>query len=208
MYGQTEATARLSYLPPPLLGAKLGSIGRGIPGVTLRVMGDDGHEVNPGDVGEIYAWGDSICPGYLGEPETSAQKFIDGVLHTGDLATVDEDGFIYIVDRKADFIKSYGIRVSSQQIENCIVELPEVVTAAVIGEPDLVRGEAIKAFVVLRAGGHLTANDILAHCAGRLANYMRAKEVAFIDQLPINAHGKIMKTELRKLSASSEAVVA
>ena len=104
--------------------------------------------------------------------------------------------------------RAYGIRVSSQQIENCIVELPEVVTAAVIGEPDLVRGEAIKAFVVLRAGAQLTANDILAHCAGRLANYMVPKEVVFIDHLPINAHGKIMKTELRKLSAPSEAVVA
>ena len=81
-------------------------------------------------------------------------------------------------------------------------------TAAVIGEPDLVRGEAIKAFVVLRAGEQLTANDILAHCASRLESYMVPKEVVFIDQLPINAHGKIMKTELRKLSAPSEATVA
>ena len=138
----------------------------------------------------------------------SGRSLSTACLHTGDLATVDEDGFIYVVDRKADFIKSYGIRVSSQQIENCIVELPEVVTAAVIGEPDLVRGEAIKAFVVLRAGSQLTANDILAHCAGRLANYMVPKEVVFIDHLPINAHGKIMKTELRKVSAPNEAVVA
>jgi|WetSurMetagenome_2_1015567.scaffolds.fasta_scaffold25438_3 long-chain acyl-CoA synthetase len=205
MYGQTEATARLSYLPPALLGTKLGAIGRGIPGVTLRVIGDDGQEVEPGEVGEIYAWGDNISPGYLDEPEASAQKFVDGVLHTGDLATIDNEGFIFVVDRKADFIKTYGYRVSSQQVENCIVELPEVVTAAVIGEPDLVRGEAIKAFVVLRAGSQLTAVDILAHCASRLANYMIPKEIAFIDQLPINAHGKIMKTELRKLSAPSEA---
>ncbi len=208
MYGQTEATARLSYLPPALLETKLASIGRGIPGVTLRVIGDDGKEVKPGEVGEIYAWGDNISPGYLDEPEASAEKFVDGVLHTGDLATVDEDGFIFVVDRKADFIKTYGYRVSSQQIENCIVELPEVVTAAVIGEPDLVRGEAIKAFVVLRAGAQLTADDILAHCASRLASYMVPKDIAFIDQLPINAHGKIMKTELRKLSAPTETIAA
>jgi long-chain acyl-CoA synthetase len=207
MYGQTEATARLSHLPPAMLGTKLASIGRGIPGVRLCVIGEDAVPVKPDEVGEIYAWGDNISPGYLDEPEASAQKFVDGVLHTGDLATVDEDGFIYVVDRKADFIKTYGYRVSSQQIENCIVELPEVVTAAVIGEPDLVRGEAIKAFVVLRAGAQLTAYDILTHCAGRLANYMMPKEVTFIDQLPINAHGKIMKTELRKLSAPAEAVV-
>jgi acyl-CoA synthetase (AMP-forming)/AMP-acid ligase II len=191
-----------------MLGAKLASIGRGISGVTLRVIGEDGTAVKSSEVGEIYAWGDNISPGYLEEPEASAEKFVDGVLHTGDLATVDEDDFIYVVDRKADFIKSYGIRVSSQQIENCIVELPEVVTAAVIGEPDLVRGEAIKAFVVLRAGAQLTADDILAHCASRLTKSMMPKEVAFIGQLPINAHGKIMKTELRRLSASSEVAMA
>ena len=199
MYGQTEATARLSYLPPTMLGTKLTSIGRGIPGVTLRVMNEEGVPVKPDEVGEIYAWGDNISPGYLDEPQATAQKFVDGVLHTGDLATVDEDGFIYIVDRKADFIKTYGYRVSSQQIENCIVELPAVVTAAVIGEPDLVRGEAIKAFVVLRAGAQLTADDILAHCACHMANYMTPRDLVFIDQLPINAHGKIMKTELRKM---------
>ena len=199
MYGQTEATARLSYLPPALLATKLGSIGRGIPGVTLRVIGEDGLAVKPGDVGEIYAWGDNISPGYLDEPIANAQKFVDGVLHTGDLATVDDDGFIFIVDRKADFIKSYGYRVSSQQIEDCIVELPDVVTAAVIGEPDLVRGEAIKAFVVLRADARVATTDIIAHCAHRLTHYMVPKDVVFIDHLPTNAHGKIVKTELRKM---------
>jgi long-chain acyl-CoA synthetase len=202
MYGQTEATARLSYLPPDLLKTKLGSIGRGIPGVTLRVMNESGTEVRPDEVGEIFAWGDNICPGYLDDPDANAQKFVDGVLHTGDLATVDDDGFIYVVDRKADFIKSYGYRVSSQEVEGCIVELPDVVAAAVIGEPDLVRGEAIKAFVVLRTGGQLTAEDIVAHCAARLASYMVPKDVVFIDQLPINAHGKIVKTELRKIAAA------
>jgi acyl-CoA synthetase (AMP-forming)/AMP-acid ligase II len=200
MYGQTEATARLSYLPPELLSTKLGSIGRGIPGVTLRVLDESGVEVKPGEVGEIHAWGDNISPGYLNEPEANAQKFVDGVLYTGDLATLDEEGFIYVVDRKADFIKSYGYRVSSQQVEGCIVELPEVVAAAVIGEPDLVRGEAIKAFVVLRNGSQLTAETIIGHCAARLASYMVPKDVVFIDQLPINAHGKIVKTELRKLA--------
>lgn len=204
MYGQTEATARLSYLPPELLHTKLGSIGRGIPGVTLRVMDESGGEVKPGEVGEIFAWGDNISPGYLNEPEANAQKFVDGVLHTGDLATLDEDGFIYVVDRKADFIKSYGYRVSSQQVEGCIVELPEVVAAAVIGEPDLVRGEAIKAFVVLRTGSQLPAEKIIGHCAARLASYMVPKDVVFIDQLPINAHGKIVKTELRKLATPRE----
>jgi acyl-CoA synthetase (AMP-forming)/AMP-acid ligase II len=201
MYGQTEATARLSYLPPRLLESKLGSIGRGIPGVTLRVAGEDGQSVKPGDVGEIYAQGDNISPGYLDEPEVNAQKFVDGVLHTGDLATVDDDGFIFVVDRKADFIKSYGYRVSSQQVEGCIVEIQDVVAAAVIGDPDLVRGEAICAFVVLRSGAETTPGGIIAHCAERLPNYMVPRDVTIIDRLPINAHGKIVKNELRRLIA-------
>lgn len=203
MYGQTEATARLSYLPPALLGTKLGSIGKGIPGVTLDVIGDDGNPVKPTEVGEIIARGDNISPGYWNDPEASAPKFIDGALHTGDLATVDEDGLIYVVDRKADFIKSYGNRVSSQRIEECIVELPDVVAAAVIGEPDLVRGEAIWAFVVQRSGAALTSADIINHCGNRLANYMVPKEVVFLDHLPMNAHGKIVKNELRKQASQS-----
>lgn len=201
MYGQTEATARLSYLPPEMLATKLGSIGKGIPGVTLQVIGEDGNPVNPGDVGEIYASGKNISPGYWNDPEASAEKFFNGVLHTGDLATVDEDGYIFVVDRKADFIKSYGFRVSSQRVEECILEMPEVVAAAVIGEQDEISGEAICAFVVLRTGSTLTAEEIRAHCSKRMANYMVPKYVEFLPQLPMNAHGKIVKNELRQIAA-------
>jgi acyl-coenzyme A synthetase/AMP-(fatty) acid ligase len=186
-----------------MLATKLGSIGQGIPGVTLKVIGEDGSPVKPGDVGEIYAWGDNISPGYWHDPEASEGKFVDGVLHTGDLATVDDDGYIFVVDRKADFIKSYGYRVSSQRVEECIVELPEVVAAAVIGEPDLVRGEAICAFVVRRSGSTLDETEIINHCGNRLANYMVPKHVVFLNQLPMNAHGKIVKNELRKLVAEN-----
>ncbi len=201
MYGQTEATARLSYLPPEALATKLGSVGKGIPGVTLRVLDDHSRAVKPGEVGEIYATGDNISPGYLDEPEANAHKFTNGMLKTGDLATVDEDGFIYIVDRKSDFIKSHGFRVSSQQVESVILELKEVVATAVIGEPDLVRGEAIKAFVVLLEGAVLTVEEIIAHCGRRLANYMVPRDVVFLNKLPLNAHGKVIKNELRNLSA-------
>lgn len=201
MYGQTEATARLSYLPPEALATKLGSIGKGIPGVTLSVLDDNGHAVKPGEVGEIYALGDNISPGYLNEPEANSHKFINGMLKTGDLATVDEDGYIYIVDRKADFIKSHGFRVSSQQVESVILELKEVVATAVIGQPDLVRGEAIRAFVVLHEGAALTVEEIIAHCGRRMANYMVPRDVVFINKMPLNAHGKVIKNELRNLSA-------
>ncbi len=198
MYGQTEATARLSYLPPSLLATKLGSVGRGIPGVELRVIGDSGTEVKPGEVGEIIAKGDNICPGYLDDPEATASKFVNGTLQTGDLATVDEDGFIYIVDRKSDFIKSYGHRVSSQQVEAGILELPDVVAAAAIGEPDLVQGEAIKVYVTLRPGAQLSPLDIIAHCQQHMARHMVPKDVVVVESLPMNAHGKIVKSELRK----------
>lgn len=200
MYGQTEATARLSYLPPEMLATKLGSIGKGIPGVTLSVLDEEGNPIKPGDVGEIFAAGENISPGYLDDPEANACKFINGVLKTGDLATVDEDGYIYIVDRKADFIKSYGFRVSSQQVESIILELKDVVATAVIGEPDLVSGEAIKAFVVLHEGSTLTAKDIITHCGQRMAHHMIPHDVVFITSLPMNAHGKVVKTELRKIS--------
>jgi acyl-coenzyme A synthetase/AMP-(fatty) acid ligase len=200
MYGQTEATARLSYLPPEFLTSKLGSIGRGIPGVTLKVLDEAGAPVEPGQTGEIVAWGDNISPGYWCDAEATVEKFVGGTLRTGDLATVDKDGFIYVVDRKSDFIKSFGYRVSSQQVEACILELPEIVAAAVVGVLDLKRGEAIVAFVTLRDGANLKPNDVLAHCATHLAHHMRPKLVVVLERLPATPQGKVMKTELRKLA--------
>ena len=198
MYGQTEATARLSSLQPSLVNAKMGSIGRGIPGVELKVIDEDGHCVSPGQVGEIIAKGDNISPGYLNEPEATKEKFYEGILKTGDLATVDEDGYIYIVDRKSDFIKSYGNRVSSQQIEACVLEIKDVVSAAAIGVPDIHRGEAIRVFVTLRSESPLTPHEIIEHTKIRLAPYMIPSEVSIINTMPTNAHGKVIKSELKK----------
>ncbi len=200
MYGQTEATARLSYLPPELLPAKIGSIGKGIPGVTLRVLNEAGKDVKPGEVGEIYAWGENISPGYLNDPAATAEKFFDGTLRTGDLATVDEEGYLYIVDRKADFIKSMGHRVSSQEIEARILEIPEVVSAAAIGESDEILGEAIKVFVTLKSGAQITPEELITHCRQRMARHMVPKQIVIIESLPMNAHGKVVKSALRTLA--------
>ncbi|MBN8579069.1 MAG: AMP-binding protein [Anaerolineae bacterium] len=200
MYGQTEATARLSYLPPDDLNLKRGSVGRGIPDVTLKVLNEAGEEVKTGEVGEIVAWGENISPGYLDEPEINVEKFVQGSLHTGDMATTDEEGYIYIVDRKSDFIKSYGNRVSSQEVEACIMELKEVVATAVIGISDLLRGEAIRAYVVLRSNSKLDEAAILNHCMKRLARYMVPRDVVFAQSLPVNQHGKVIKSELRKMA--------
>ena len=208
MYGQTEATARLSCLPAHLLQAKLGSIGQGIPGVTLQVIGEDGEPVRPGQVGEIVARGGNITLGYLDEPEATRDKFVDGALQTGDLATVDQDGFVYILDRKADFIKCYGHRVSSQQIEACILALSDVVAAAVVGVPDEEQGEAIVAFATVREGSALGAEAILEHCRRHLARHMVPSRVMVLLRMPLNANGKVLKPELRSLAITGSPVGA
>jgi acyl-coenzyme A synthetase/AMP-(fatty) acid ligase len=203
MYGQTEATARLSFLAPEMLPIKLGSIGKGIPNVDLRVIGEDSNPVKPGEVGEIIARGDNISPGYLNDPEASADKFVDGALHTGDLATVDEDGYIFVVDRIADFIKSWGYRVSSQEVESCVLQLDEIVSAAAVGVPDLAAGEAIHVFVILRAKSEITPDTIIAHCRKKLAKHMVPEVVTVIKSLPLNPHGKVIKSELRKMALNN-----
>jgi acyl-CoA synthetase (AMP-forming)/AMP-acid ligase II len=202
MYGQTEATARLSYLPPALLRTKLGSIGKGMPGVTLRVVDAAGQEAAPGETGEIIASGDNICAGYLDDPEATAQRFQNGILRTGDLATVDREGYITLAGRRDDFIKTMGYRVSSPQVEGCILELPEVVAAAAIGVPDAVRGEAIQVFAVLHSASRLTTHDILAHCGRRLPRHMQPSAIDVVAALPFNSHGKVDKNELRRLAGA------
>jgi acyl-CoA synthetase (AMP-forming)/AMP-acid ligase II len=199
MYGQTEATARLSYLPPHLLDKKPGSIGCGIPGVTLKVLDESGVPVRPGEVGEIVAEGDNVTCGYWQAPEESAHYFRDGRLHTGDLATVDEEGFIYIVDRAKDFVKCGSKRVSCRQIEEHLLEFRDLVEAAVIGIPDDVLGEAVQAFVVPRepaAADHLE-DRVLAFCAEHFPPHLRPRSVVCVSALPRNDSGKVLKRLLK-----------
>ncbi|HEY6793299.1 MAG TPA: AMP-binding protein [Kineosporiaceae bacterium] len=203
MYGQTEATARLSYLPPERLADKRGSIGRGIPGVDLSVLDDAGRPVPPGVRGEIYARGENVSPGYLGDPEATADRFTPWGLRTGDLAVVDDDGFISVVDRRDDFIKSWGHRISSQEVEAGALRLPEIVAAAAVGVPDPAAGEAVTLFVTVRAGAALTGEQILAFCGRTLPRHMVPKAVVILDGLPLTASGKVAKAELRTLGASS-----
>lgn len=203
MYGATEATSRMSYLPPELREERRGSIGRGIPGVTLSVIDDDGHEAAVGAVGEVVARGENITKGYWKDPEGSAARFVDDSLRTGDLAYADDDGFIYIVDRKADFIKSWGIRVSSHEIEDAAVALSGVSAAAAVGRPDEAAGEAIVLFYVAADDAHVTPDQVMAHCRGTLARHLVPQEVRPIPRLPLNPNGKIIKTELKALAASS-----
>ncbi|MCC7175889.1 MAG: acyl--CoA ligase [Bryobacterales bacterium] len=202
MYGQTEATARLSYLPPEMLEKKLGSIGKGIPGVQLRVVDDSGRDVRPGESGEIVAAGGNIAPGYWGDPEASAARFSGGELRTGDIATVDEDGYIYLLGRKSDFIKTLGHRVSSEEVEAKVLEVPDVVAAAAVGLPDPLRGEAIVVFVALRKGSRITMESVLDHCRRSMARHLVPTRLIEIDSLPVNSHGKVVKSVLRERAGS------
>jgi long-chain acyl-CoA synthetase len=114
---------------------------------------------------------------------------------------VDEEGYIFVVDRKADFIKSFGFRVSSQEVETCVLGIPEIVSAAAVGVPDLVAGEAIYVFITVRSGATVSEEAVIQHCGERLARHMVPQAVRVIKQMPLNAHGKVVKTELRKLAA-------
>lgn len=202
MYGQTEATARLSYLPPDKLREKPGSIGKGIPGVRLRVLGENGEPVRPGERGEIYATGANISPGYYGDPEGSAAKFTEHGLRTGDLATVDNEGYIFIADRRDDFIKSWGHRVSSQEVEAAALQHSKLVSAAVVGVPDDKAGEAIVLFATTRPGAQVTPDEVLAACQRRLPKYMVPRTAVLVDVMPLNGNGKIAKPRLREMAAA------
>lgn len=199
MYGQTEATARLSYLPPELLQDKLGSIGRGIPGVTLRVLRDDGGSVSPGQIGEIVAEGLNISPGYFNDPDASTEKFQDGYLRTGDLATVDAEGFIYIVGRRADFIKSWGYRIAPTQIEEVAQQFNGIASAAAVGIPDSMAGEVIALAVTVTHNIDFERPQLLTWLRAKLPKHMVPDYVHVLDALPMTASGKISKPELKKL---------
>jgi long-chain acyl-CoA synthetase len=204
MYGQTEATARLSYLPPECLEARMGSIGKGIPGVTLHVLDESGRQVEPGAIGEIVAEGENISQGYWRAPEETAATFRAGRLHTGDLATVDSDGFIYVLDRAKEFLKCAGKRVSSRQIEDRILQYEGLAEVAVIGVSDDVTGEAVKAFVVPHNAAPAGLEEKLrAFCKRNLPVELVPKEIVVLNTLPRNSAGKVLKQELRALRLST-----
>jgi acyl-CoA synthetase (AMP-forming)/AMP-acid ligase II len=199
MYGQTEATARLSYLPPHLLGAKLGSVGKGIPGVRLSVLNEVGQPVCPGETGEIVAEGENVTQGYWRASEETAASFRDGKLYTGDQATVDEDGFIHIIGRTRDFLKCGGKRVSCKQLEQQLLEFGDLLEVAVIGVPDEIMGEAVKAFVVARPGVTEVEARLRRFCKEQLPFQLVPREIVVLSALPKNHTGKVMKEELRRL---------
>ena len=195
MYGQTEATARLSYLPPEELKRKLGSIGKGIPDVVLRVINEKGETVQPGETGEIIAKGDNIMPGYFKDAEATNAALRDNWLHTGDMATVDDEGYIYIQSRKKEIIKVRGIRISPKEIEEIIVTYPGVIDCTIEAETDEITGESVKATVFVNDADKSSFSEeaLKQHCALKLAQYKIPQKIVFDSRLTFNTAGKKSK---------------
>ncbi|MBI5117775.1 long-chain-fatty-acid--CoA ligase [Candidatus Poribacteria bacterium] len=177
---------------------RLGSCGKGLPEVGVRILNENGRDVKPGEVGEITAKGACVMKGYWKWPEATAEVLKDGRVYTGDLATVDGEGFIYIVDRKKDMIISGGSNIYPREIEDVLFAHPAVLDAAVIGVPDEEWGESVKALVVLRPGATCAEQDLIAHCKANLAGYKKPKSVEFVESLPRNPSGKVLKRVLRE----------
>jgi acyl-CoA synthetase (AMP-forming)/AMP-acid ligase II len=195
MYGQTEATARLSYLPHQMYESKKGSMGKGIPGVELRVVNEDGENIKPGETGEVIAKGDNIMKGYFADEEGSHNALRNGWLYTGDLGTVDEDGYIFLTARKKEIIKVRGKRISPKEIEAVILAIPEVIDCSIEGVEDEIEGEMLKATVVIRkdAADLISSESIKKHCSKYLALHKIPHIFEIKQDLTISATGKKIK---------------
>jgi len=198
MYGQTEASPRVTYLPPERLGEKLGSIGIPVPGVEVRILDESGKEIPDGESGEIAVGGPNVMLGYWNQPEATAEVLRDGWLITGDLARKDQDGYIYVVGRKREIIKSAGHRISTKEIEECLLEHEAIAEAAVFGVPDDILGEAIHAVLVLRPASKCDDKQIQSFCQKHLAAFKVPRSVRFVDALPKNQSGKVNKLQLKE----------
>lgn len=198
MYGQTEATARLSYLPVDKLHDKLGSIGQGIPGVDLKVVNAAGEETAPGETGEIIARGENVMLGYINDTNGTKQVIRNGWLYTGDLGITDNEGFIYLTARQKEIIKVGGRRVSPKEIEEVIVGIPEIIDCMVFPCDDELLGERIKANVVIDKSyqNKITADYIKQYCSSKLAFYKIPGEIVISENIKLSSTGKKIKSQI------------
>lgn len=193
MYGQTEATARLAYVPPGELERKAGSAGRAIPGVELTVRSEDDVDLPPGQLGEVCARGGNVMQGYWNDPEETAKVLKGGWLHTGDLGTMDEDGFLFLRGRSREMIKSGAHRITPAEIEEVIRGVRGVDDVAVVGVDDDVLGQAVKACVISKQPSDRLRQEILRTCRATLALFKVPREVEFRTEFPRTGSGKIKK---------------
>ena len=203
-YGMTETLEATFLLPgdhvldgTPQQTKRLASAGREAVGADIRIIDDQGFELASGQVGEILIRSRSVIPGYWKSPEATAQAIKDGWFYTGDLGYLDEDRYLFIVDRKKDVVLSGGVNIFTKEIEAVLYTHPSVMEAAVVGLPDDHWGEVVTACVVLRPGTAATEQDLVSHCLLSLASYKKPRRVYFLEDLPKSPSGKVLKRELR-----------
>jgi long-chain acyl-CoA synthetase len=197
-YGMTEASPTISrqrtWRPK-----KIGSVGPPINEVDVCIMSEEGLQLQSGQEGEICARGPNIMIGYLNKPEETARTLRDGWLHTGDIGYIDDDGDLFITGRKKDLIIRGGENISPGSVEDILFAHPAVSEAAVVGVPDSVYGEEVKAFVVVRSGITVSEDELLNYCQSKLPRFKAPKSISFLKELPKSTVGKVLKRELRLL---------
>jgi long-chain acyl-CoA synthetase len=198
-YGLTETAALISS--NPIGRERTGSVGLPVPGTELRILDDEGNDVPDGEVGEICARSPGVMQGYWNSPEITQEALHEGWLHTGDLGYRDQDGYLYIVDRKKDLIIRGGFNVYPRDIEDALLEHPAVESAGVIGRPDPRQGEEVCAFISLRPGAELTGEEMVQWARERIGGYKYPREVTILDGVPLTPVGKVDRKALRALLA-------
>ena len=199
VYGATETTSPVTITPRGQALARADTVGKVLPCCDIRIMNDDGHEVPPGEAGELWIAGAMVVPRYWNNTDADATNFLQGYWRSGDIGSIDRDGFVRVFDRKKDMINRAGYKVYSAEVENVLSHHPGVVEAAVVARPDAVLGERVQAFVV-RKDAAVSESDIRSFCTDRIADYKVPDRITFlVDPLPRNANGKVLKPELRKL---------
>jgi fatty-acyl-CoA synthase len=198
-YGATETHGGFTLLPPSdhLDGRKLRSCGKPMSYLQVRVVDQSGDECAPGEVGEIVVQGSCLMRGYWDAPEATREAMKGGWYHTSDMGYFDEDGYLYVHDRKHDMIITGAENVYPAEVENALIAHPQVAEAAVFGVPDEDWGEAVRAHVIPVPGEKPGAEELIAHCRARIAGYKCPRVVELVEELPRNATGKVLKRELR-----------
>ena len=202
-YGSTETTSPTTLMPAVYDESKVRSCGRPVPVADVKIVDENGEELPAGHTGELYIRGPMVVEGYWDNEEANLKNFTDGYWHSGDLGTIDEEGFVYILDRKKDMINRGGEKIFSIEVEDVLKAHPEINEAAVVGEPDSVFGERVKAFIVSPSLNETDIEAIRSYCLERLAKFKVPESIVFLEELPRNAAGKILKTALKNKGGSS-----
>ena len=200
VYGMTELSP-VSHSNPWRANMKPGSVGVPLPDTDCRIVDVETgtRDLGIGESGEILLKGPQMSQGYYKKPEETAEAFRDGWFHTGDIGYMDDEGYLYVVDRKKDMIIAGGFNIYPREIDEVLFEHPKVKEACAVGLPDPYRGETVKAFIVPREGEELTEEEIIAYCKEKLAPYKVPKQFEFVEDLPKSAIGKVLRRELREM---------